>query len=97
VSKKKNKFDINQLVHDGQLKEGQTLYFVSDPSRTCKVTKHPSGEYKVHSGKELLTVHAFVQNCLGQEAPDHASKWVRTESGKTLYDYWHQDDYAEAA
>ena len=97
MSKKKNKFDLNQLVHGGQLKEGQILYFVSDPNRTCKVAKQPSGEYKVHTGKELVTVHAFVQTCLGQEAPDHASKWLRTDSGKTLYDFWHEDEYSEAA
>ena len=34
---------------------------------------------------------------LGQEPPDHASKWVRDAKGTTLYDYWHAEDYAEAA
>jgi hypothetical protein len=97
VSKKKNKFDLSQLVHDGYLKDGQTLFFVSDPKKTCKVTRQPNGEYKVTVGAETMTIHAYAQTCLGQEPPDHASKWFRTENGKTLYDFWHADDYAEAA
>jgi hypothetical protein len=96
VSKKKNKFDLGHLVHDGQVKDGQTLFYVSDPSKTCKVTKQPNGEYKVTVGTETLTVHSFAVKCLGQEPPDHASKWVRTEAGKTLFDMWHTED-AEAA
>jgi hypothetical protein len=97
VSKKKHKFDITHLVHDGSLKDGQTLYYVSDPSKTCKLAKQTNGEYKVTSGAETMTVHAFAQKCLGQEPPDHASKWLRTEAGKTLYDLWHANDYVEAA
>ncbi len=96
MSKKKNKFDLGHLVHDGQVKDGQMLYYVSDPSKTCKVTKQPNGEYKVTVGAETLTVHSFAQKCLGQEPPDHASKWLRTDSGKTLFDLWHMED-AEAA
>ncbi len=97
MSKKKNKFDLTHLVHEGCIKEGQTLYFVSDPSKFCKVTKQPNGEYKVVVGAETQTIHAFAQKCLGTEPPDHASKWFRTEAGKTLYDFWHADDYVEAA
>lgn len=97
MSKKKNKFDLTYLVHHGYLKDGQTLFFVSDPSKTCKVAKQPNGEYKVISGGETMTVHAFSQKCLGQEPPDHASKWIRAETGKTLYDLWHAEDYVEAA
>ncbi len=98
MSKKKNKFDLNHLVHDGAVKEGQTLFFVSDPTKTCKVFRQPTGEYKVQVGTELMTIHAFAQKCLGQEPPDHASKWFRTEAGKTLFDLWHQEDeYAAAA
>ena len=97
MSKKKNKFDLTYLVHQGDLKEGQTLFFVSDPSKNCKVTKQPNGEYKVMVGKETLTIHAFAQKCLGQEPPNHAASWLRTETGKTLYDLWHADDYVEAA
>jgi replicative superfamily II helicase len=97
VSKKKHKFDLTNLVHQGHLKDGQTLFFVSDPKRTCRIAKQPNGEYKVVDGKETITVHAFAQKCLGQEPPDHASKWVRTEAGKTLFDFWHQDDMADAA
>jgi hypothetical protein len=97
VSKKKNKFDLTGLVHDGYIKDGQTLFYVSDPSKTCQVAKQPNGEYKVTHNKETFTVHAFAQKCLGQEPPDHAAKWVRTQDGKTLFDIWHQNDYAEAA
>ena len=97
MSKKKNKFDLSHLVHDGVLKEGQTLVFVSDPTKNCKITKHPSGEYKVMVGKEMTTIHAFAQKCLGQDPPDHAAKWFRTESGHTVFDLWHQHDQSEAA
>ena len=75
---------------------GRRSIYVSDPSKTCKVTKQPNGEYKVTVGAETLTVHTFAQKCLGQEPPDHASKWVRTEAGKTLFDLWHTED-SEAA
>lgn len=97
MSKKKNKFDLTHLVHEGQVKDGETLFFVSDPSKTCKVTKQPNGEYKVTVGKDTVTVHAFAQNCLGQEPPGHATKWLRNSGGKTLYDLWHANDMADAA
>ncbi|HLE00915.1 MAG TPA: hypothetical protein VJB59_11680 [Bdellovibrionota bacterium] len=97
MSKKKNKFDLTSLVHDGHLKDGETLYYVSDPSRNCKVVKQPNGEYKVNTGKETTTIHAFVLSCLGQDPPDHASKWLRTDNGKTLYEFWHAEDISEAA
>jgi len=97
VSKKKNKFDLTSLVHNGHLKDGETLYYVSDPSRICKVVKQPNGEYKVNTGKETTTIHAFVLGCLGQDPPDHASKWLRTDNGKTLYEFWHAEDISEAA
>jgi hypothetical protein len=97
VSKKKNKFDLTHLVHEGVLKDGQLLLFVSDPKKTCKLSKQPNGEFKVVVGPETMTIHAFAQKCLGMDPPDHASKWFRTEGGKTLYDLWHANDYAEAA
>jgi hypothetical protein len=97
VSKKKNKFDLTYLVHQEYIKDGQTLYFVSDPANSCTIAKQPNGEYKVKKGADVMTVHAFAQACLGQEPPDHASKWLRTEQGKTLYELWHQEEYAEAA
>ena len=89
---KKKKFDLTALVHQGYLKDGQTLYFVSDPSKNCRVTKQPNGEYKVLVGEKTVTVHAFAQECLGMDPPDHASKWFRTDDGKTLYELWHADD-----
>ena len=97
MSKKKHKFDLTHLVHDGAIKDGQTLYFVSDPSKKCTVVRQVNGEYKVSTGKETMTVHAFAQNCLGQDPPIHATKWIRTEANKTLYDLWHADEAAEAA
>lgn len=94
---KKHKFDLTALVHQGYLKNGETIFFVSDPRMSCVVTKQPNGEYKVFAQKETMTVHAFAQKCLGTEPPDHASKWFRTEAGKTLFELWHANDYAEAA
>jgi hypothetical protein len=92
MSKKKNKFDLTYLVTHGYLKEGQSLFFVSDPAKSCKVARQPNGEYKVTVKAETMTVHAFSQQCLGQDPPDHASKWLRTEAGKTLYELWHAED-----
>lgn len=97
MSKKKNKFDLTWLVHQDYLKDGQILHFVSDPTKTCKVMKQPNGEYKVFDGKEVITVHALAQRLLGQEPPDHASKWFRTEKGKTLYELWHEEDMKQVA
>lgn len=97
---RKNKFDLTSLVHKGYLKENERLSFVSDSSKFCRVWKMPNNEFKVKvtSGEteKIETVHAFVQECLGMEAPDHASKWLKSESGKTLYELWHVDD-SEAA
>lgn len=97
MSKKKNKFDLTGLVHDGLVKDGETLCFVSDPGKSCVVKKQPNGEFKVMVKNETMTVHAFAQKCLGQEPPDHASKWVRNQAGKSLYDLWHAGDMADAA
>ncbi len=94
---KKHKFDLTALVHRDFIKNGETLFFVSDPKMTCVVTKQPNGEYKVVAKGETMTIHAFAQKCLGVEPPDHASKWFRTSAGKTLYEFWHADDYVEAA
>lgn len=88
MSKKKNKFDLTQLVHDGFIKEGETLYFVSDPSYTCVVKKFHNHECKVEHKNEVFTVHAMSQKFLGTESPDHASRWLRTSNGKTLYELW---------
>jgi len=88
MSKKKNKFDLTHLVHDGFVKEGDTFYFVSDPKMTCVVKKMPNHEYKVACGKEFLTIHAAAVKFLGQEPPEHATRWLRTQNGKTLYELW---------
>lgn len=99
---KKHKFDLTRLVHEGALKDGQVLYFVSDPKKTCKIARQPNGEFKITAGAgataETLTIHAFAQRCLGQDPPDHASRWFRTQEGRTLYELWHADeDYQQAA
>ena len=103
MGKKKHKFDLSGLVAHGWLKDGQTLCFVSDPSKKCQVSKQPNGEFKVTCGPkaEVKTVHAFAQECLGTEPPDHASKWIRCcdgpNNGKSLYDLWQMDEAREEA
>lgn len=98
MAKKKGKFDLTQLVRDGSVKEGETLSFVSDPSKTCVVHKMPNGEFKVKCDDTVMTVHAFAQQCLGQEPPEHAARWLKAASGQTLYEIWHaEDDYSYAA
>lgn len=100
MSKKGKKFDLTHLVHAGYLKDGETIQFVSDPSKSVVIAKQPNGEFKVKLGKEVITVHAAAQRFLGQEPPDHASRWLKTQSGKTLYEIWQadlDDSYAEAA
>jgi hypothetical protein len=85
---KKNKFNLAHLVHCGYIKEGDTLSFVSNPLKTCVVTQTPNHEFKVKVGNKEETLFNFVQTLLGQEPPDHASKWVMTVERKTLYDLW---------
>jgi hypothetical protein len=97
VSRKK-KFDLTHLVHNGSLANGQELFYVSDPTKTCIVAKQPNGEFKVTVKTETMTIFSFVQKCLNQEPPDHASRWLRTTEGKTLYELWHADeDLSDAA
>ncbi len=74
MSKKKNKFDLTSLVQDGTLKDGQTLCFVSDPSKKCTIVRQINGEYKVSMGKEVMTSHAFAQKCLGEDPPDLSAR-----------------------
>lgn len=88
MSKKKGKFDLTQLVHDGCIKDGEILYFVSNPNLSCKVKKQPNNEYKIETSDGITTIHAFAQKCLGTEPPDHASRWFRNEKNETLYQLW---------
>ncbi|HEY8280624.1 MAG TPA: hypothetical protein VIH99_13420 [Bdellovibrionota bacterium] len=97
MSKKKNKFDLTHLVHDGVVKEGETLYFVSDPKQTCVVKKMPNHEFKVEYKTETMTIHAMAVKWLGQEPPDHACRWLRNNGGKTLYELWQSTLIEEAA
>lgn len=95
---KKNKFDLTALVNHGRLKDGETLYFVSDPSKSAVIAKQPNHEYKLRLGKEeILTVHACSTKFLGTECPDHASRWLRNAGGKTLYELWQMDISKEEA
>ena len=97
MSKKKNKFDLTHLVHDGVVKDGETLFFVSDPKLCCTVKKQPSHEYKVEYKTETFTVHQAAVKFLGQEPPDHACRWLRNKNGKTLYELWQESLNEEAA
>ncbi len=97
MSKKKNKFDLTCLVHDGAVKEGDTLHFVSDPKQSCVVKKMPNHEYKVVYKTEIMTIHAVAVKFLGTEPPDHACRWLRTGGGKTLYELWQNSLIEEAA
>lgn len=95
---KKQKFDLSHIVHDGLLKEGEKIFFVSDPKVFGIVSKHPSGEFKIKYNGELITVHMLAQKALGMDPPDHASKWFRAENGKMLFDIWQADiEIREAA
>ena len=93
MSKKKGKFDLTKLVHDGAIKEGQKFYFVSNPSFFATVEKQPSHEFKLKTYEGVVTtVHAFAQQCLGTESPDHASRWFRDEKNTLLYQIWQDDE-----
>lgn len=93
---RKNKFDLTHLVHSGYVKDGETVFFVSDPGKVGIVSKQPNGEYKLKSGGETVTVHALAIKFLGQDPPDHASKWFRNKNNKTLYELW-QSEHEELA
>ncbi len=100
MSKKKGKFDFTKIVHEGLVKEGEKLFFVSDPSKFCIVQKQPNGEFKVFADEVTTTVHAFAQKCLGMDPPDHATRWFKTQSGKTLYEVWQDfegNEWSDAA
>lgn len=95
---KKKKFDLSHLVHEGHLKDGDMISFVSDPSKTAQIKRQPNGEYKLKVGPETITLHAYATKLLGQDPPNHASYWFKTQNGKTLYEIWSaEDSYSEAA
>ncbi len=91
MSKKKGKFDLTKLVHDGYIKDGEIFSFVSDPTKQFTVQKQPNHEYKIKTSEGTTTVHAFAQACLGQEPPNHASCWFKNAKGETLYQVWQMD------
>src|SRR5262245_36760086 len=85
---KKGKFDLSNLVNSGIVRNGETLYFVSDPSKSGSVARQANGEYKLALDGDSVSVHAAAQKFLGQEPPNHASQWLRNGEGKTLYQLW---------
>lgn len=85
---KKSKFDLTSLVHGGFVSDGETVYFVSDPSKSGAVKRQPNGEYKIDLDGEPVTAHAAAQRFLGQEPANHAAQWLRNGSGKTLFQLW---------
>jgi hypothetical protein len=99
MSKKKGKFDLTKLVHDGFLKDGEKIFFVSNPTFYAIVAKQPNNEYKITTYEgTTTTIHAFAQVCLGTESPDHATRWFRNEKGSTVYQIWQDsEDMANAA
>ena len=97
MSKKKGKFDLTHLVHNGCIKEGETFYFVSNPNMTFQTVKQPNGEFKIQTADGVTTVHAFAQKCLGTEPPEHASRWFRNAQGVTLYQLWQADNEEQYA
>ncbi len=98
MGKKKHKFDLTALVHQGLLVGGEEVFFVSDPSKKATVIKTLNGEYKLKSPEgKLTTVHAFATDCLGMEPPEHASRWLRGSHGKTLYELWQSKEDELAA
>ncbi len=97
MSKKKGKFDLTRMVHEGYLKDGEKIFFVSNPEMFAKVQKQPNGEFKIWTPDGTTTVHAFAMKCLGTEPPEHASRWFRNEKGQTLYQLWHASEDGEMA
>ena len=91
MSKKKGKFDLTKLVQDGYVKDGETFFFVSDPSKSFTVQRQPNHEYKIKTAEGVTTVHAYAQACLGQEPPNHASYWFKNTNGEILYQVWQKD------
>ena len=92
---KKGKFDLSDLVSAGVIKEGEQLFFVSDPSQIASVTRVGNSEFKVVFSGETVSVHTAAQKCLGQEPPNHAAQWFRTAAGKTLFQIWKDQEVAD--
>jgi hypothetical protein len=92
---KRGKFDLSDLVHAGLLKDGESIFFVSDPAKVASITRLPNGEFRVTLEGEPVSVHAAAQQFLGQEPPNHASQWFRNQSGRTLYQLWQDRISAE--
>ena len=98
MSKKKGKFDLTKLVHEGFLKTGEKLFFVSNPTFFAFVEEQPNKEFKLKTFDGVTTtVHAFAQVCLGTESPNHATHWFRTETNVILYDVWQNAEAQEDA
>ena len=88
MARKGNKFDLSSLVQSGIISDGEKIFFVSDPAKAGSITKAPGGDYKLNCDGDVVSIHAAAQKFLGQEPPNHASQWLRTHSGETLYQLW---------
>ena len=95
---KKGKFDLGEMVAERRLWAGQEVFFVANPKLSAKViyTEDYShkGSWLLQREDRRMSVHQFACICLGMDPPDHATKWLRTESGTTLYDLWHAEEPA---
>ncbi len=85
---KKTKFDLSHLVQSGLIRDGEKVFFVSDPNKSGAIKKQPNGDFKLDLEGEALSIHAAAQKFLGQEPPTHASQWLRNNNGKTLFQLW---------
>lgn len=88
---KKKKFDLEKLLSNGYLSVGQVVYFVSNESSTAEIMKCTNGMHKFNVSGTFYTPHALVVNWLATEPTNHATQWIRVESGQTLYEVW--DDF----
>jgi hypothetical protein len=89
MSNPKYKLDFNTLVVDGYIQEYETLYFTSKQQIYFQVVKLANNSYGLRvEGYDdgELSLLDFVTKCLGQDPPDHSSKWIVNNRGKTLYE-----------
>lgn len=92
-----NHVDLEQLVKNGFLKKGETLFFVCDPQSTCTIAKADSGEYKLKQGSQIFSVQELCEEWLGSDFEDDPHNWIRNDAGKTLFDLWQSCRKNEAA
>jgi len=88
-----SEFSLTNLVHEGHLQQGQTLYFVSGMGQKRCTIEEQGKDYQLIDGAGMaVSAQAFVTECMGTDPVDHPTKWIRTEDGKLLFDLWHEYD-----